>query len=134
MHIKLSNVKAFPTVAISIVLALVLALLGVYAFIPADWLGIAVTVYPNFLIRSIFGIITAFPAIPILYSNIRYDLKTLVEQKMPKLRPYMFWMSVTYFYLTALRILYAGPFPPIWLLYLALGIISTIIWLTNRYF
>jgi hypothetical protein len=136
MHIKIGNIKAFPTVAISIILALVLVLFGIYVMIPADWLGVSVTAsaYPNLIIRSVFGIITAAPAMPILYCNVRYDMKTLVETKLPKLRPYIFWMAVTYFYLTALRILYAGFFPPIWLVYLALGLISTTIWLTNRYY
>ncbi len=130
----MSNIKAFPTVAISLILALTLCLFGVYVIIPSDWLGLAVTsAYPSILVRSIFGVLMALPAVPIIYCNVRYDLKTLVKTKLKKIRPYVFWMAVTYFYLTALRILIAGLFPPIWLVYLALGLISIVIWLANKY-
>lgn len=133
MRLSLSNIKAFPIVAISIVLALTLLLFGVYVCIPADWLGITTSAYPNAIVRSIFGFITAFPALPVLYYNIRYNLVTLVKKKWKRVRPYIFWMAVTYFYLCTLRILYLGLFPPLWLLYLALGFVSTIIWFSNRY-
>lgn len=134
MQLKLSNVKAFPAIAVSIILALTLLLFGVYIIIPSQWLGLAVgSVYPNWITRSIFGIFMAAPAIPILYCNIRYDLKTLVKEKMHKLRPYMFWMGVTWVYLCILRILIAGFFPPIFLVYLALAAISFVVWLSNKY-
>jgi hypothetical protein len=134
MQLKLSNIKAFPAVAVSVVLAVTLCLFGIYVIIPSDWLGLAVgTAYPNLTVRSIFGLFMAYPALPILYCNIRYDLKTLVTEKMYKLRPYLFWMGVTYIYMCALRILIVGFLPPIFLLYLALAIISFIIWLSNKY-
>lgn len=134
MRLNLSNIKAFPTVAISLLLALTLCFFGIYVIIPTDWLGLpTTTVYPNLIVRSIFGIFMALPAIPIIYCNIKYSLKTLVKTKLKKIRPYVFWMAVTYFYLTTLRILIVGLFPPIWLLYLTLGLISMIIWFANKY-
>jgi hypothetical protein len=134
MQIRFSNVKAFPTVAISILLALGLLIFGIYVIIPPTWLGLSIkTAYPNIIIRTIFGTLMASPAIPILYCNIKYDLKTLVTYKLKRLRPFVFWMGVTYLYLCVLRIMIAGVFPPIWLLYLVLGIISLVIWLANKY-
>ena len=134
MQLRLSNIKAFPAIAISIILAVTLLLFGIYVIIPADLLGLPVTTaYPNLIVRSIFGIFMSAPAIPILYCNIRYDLKTLVTEKMHKLRPYMFWMGVTWIYLCILRILIAGLLPPIFLVYLALAAISFVVWLSNRY-
>lgn len=134
MQLRLSNIKAFPAIAVSIILAITLLLFGVYVIIPSEWLGLAVTnAYPNLIARSIFGIFMSAPAVPILYCNIRYDLKTLVTEKMQKLRPYMFWMGVTWIYVCILRILIAGFFPPIFLVYLALAAISFVVWLSNRY-
>lgn len=134
MQIRLSNIKAFPAIAVSIILALTLLVFGVYVIIPSSLLGLAATsAYPNIAVRSLFGIFMAYPAIPILYCNFRYDLKTLIKDKMPKLRPYMFWMGVTYTYICILRVLIAGFFPPIFLLYLALAAISFVVWLSNKY-
>jgi uncharacterized membrane protein YfcA len=134
MQVRLDNIKAFPAIAVSVILAFTLLLFGIYVMIPTDLLGLAISkAYPNIFVRSIFGIFMAFPAIPILYCNIKYDIKTLVKDKMPKLRPYIFWMGVTYGYMCALRILIAGVFPPIFLLYLTLSAISFVVWLSNRY-
>ncbi len=119
-----------PLVAISLILSVVLILFGIYVIIPGDWLGIIVTsVYPNQLIRSGFGLLMMAPAIPIIYWNIKYDLKTYLDRKHKQKRPFLFWMGVTYFYLTALRIIVIGVFPPLWLLYLALGLIAMILWM-----
>jgi hypothetical protein len=134
IRLKLSNIKSFPAVAISIVLAFTLCLFGIYVIIPSDWLGIPVTTaYPNLTVRSIFGIFMSYPGLRILYAHIRYDLKSLVKEEMQKLRPYIFWMGVTYTYMCALRILIVGIFPPIFLLYLALAVITFIVWFSNRY-
>ena len=134
MQLKLSNIKAFPALAVSIILALTLLLFGVYVIIPADWLSLPISkAYPNILVRSIAGVFMAFPAIMILYYNIRYDLKTLLTKKVDKLRPYIYWMGVTYGYMSILRILIAGVFPPIFLLYLTLAVITFVIWLSNKY-
>lgn len=134
MQLRLSNIKAFPAIAIIVILALTLCLLGIYVIIPPELLGVAGnTTYPSIIVRSIFGMFMAYPAVVILYANVRYNLKTLIKERMPKLRPYIFWMGVTYAYLTILRILIAGLFPPIFLAYMALAIISFIVWLSNRY-
>lgn len=134
MQLRLSNIKAFPAIAISIILALTLLLFGIYVIIPSDWLGLAIgTAYPNVIVRSVFGIFMAAPAIAILYYNVRYDIRTLVKYKVDKIRPYVFWMGVTYVYMCILRILIVGLFPPLFLLYLSLAAISFVVWLSNRY-
>lgn len=134
MQVKFSNIKTFPTVAISILLALTLLAFGIYVIIPPDWLGLTLTTpYPNIVIRSAFGALMSAPAIPILYCNIKYDLKTLVTTKLKKLSPYMFWMGVTYIYLCALRITVAGVFPPLWILHAVAALITLIIWMANKY-
>lgn len=134
MQLKLSNIKAFPAIAVSIILALTLLFFGVYVMLPVDLLGLPISAaYPNLIVRSIAGMFMAYPAIPIIYCNIKYDLKTLVSEKMQKLRPYMFWMGVTYGYMCILRILIMGFLPPLFLLYLALAAISFVVWLSNKY-
>lgn len=128
--LKASNIRMSPLTAISLVLSIVLILFGIYVIIPADWLGIVVTsVYPSQLVRSLFGGLMMAPAIPILYWNIKYDLNTYLDKKHKQKRPYLFWMGVTYFYLAALRIAVIGLFPPIALLYIALGLITMILWM-----
>lgn len=134
MQLRLSDIRAFPVVAITLVLAVVLLLFGVYLIIPSNWLGLALsTAYPDVIGRSIFGLLTSAPAVPIIYCNIKYDLKTLIKDKYKKLRPYVFWMGVTWLYLCVLRIVVAGWFPPIFLIYLALALVSFIIWFSNKY-
>jgi hypothetical protein len=130
MHLKLYNVKTQPAIAITVILALILLTFGIYVIIPPAWLGlVANAAYADQLVRSVFGIFMCVPAIPILYKNIKYDLRTYVTKKAHTDRPFLFWMGVTYFYLCALRIIAVGIFPPVWIAYIALGLISMVLWL-----
>lgn len=127
LQVKMANVRQYPTIAISIVGALTLSILAIYSMIPADWLA-AEGAFPHQWVRSLFGIIMMLPAIPILYWNIKDDLSTYLLKEGRTRKP-LFWMGVSFFYLAAYRALWAGLFPPLWLLYLAEGLIIMIVWM-----
>jgi hypothetical protein len=134
MQLRLSDVRAFPLVAITVLMAIVLCLFGIYVIIPPTWWGLDLkTSYPSIIGRSIFGVLTAYPAIMILYYNVRYSLHDLIKNKYKRIRPYIFWMGVVWSYITILRIIGSGWLPPVFLIYLAMAVISFIIWFSNKY-
>lgn len=130
MQVKLSNIRGYPTVAITIVAAIILVVLGIYSMIPAAVFGgVAVGVaYPITWVRIVAGLLIMLPALPILYWNIKDDLSTYLLKE-NRTRKWLFWMGVTYFYLTMYRMLWAGLFPPLWVLYLGFGLVIMIIWM-----
>lgn len=128
--LKLTHVRSFPTIATSIVSSLVLIVLGIYSMIPPEVFGgeAVDSAYPAFWIRVVFGFLIMAPATPILYWNIKDDLSTYILKE-ARTRKFLFWMGCTYFYLTAFRVLWAGLFPPLWVLYLGFGLVTMIIWM-----
>lgn len=129
-YLTAQSIKDHPTVAITIVAAIILVLFGIYSMIPAAIFGGAAvaSAYPLEWLRALLGLFIMAPAIPIIYWNMKDKLDDyLIKQH--RTRKYIFWMGVTYFYLTIFRILWAGFFPPIWLIYLGFGVVMMIIWM-----
>lgn len=132
-QVRLDDIRTWPTVAISIVLSMVLILFGIYIMIPAEWLSVVVTsVYPSQLVRMFFGLLLMAPGLMVMYLNIKYDLRVYIKEKRTKSTVALFWMGISFLYLCALRIIVIGVFPPIWLLYLALGLITMILWMEGK--
>jgi hypothetical protein len=122
----LNYIKTNPTIVITGILAALLIILGIYSIIPASIIGAAT--FTTNAIRFIFGIFILIPALPVLYWIIR-DKREEYEMKQSRTRPYLFWMGVTFFYLTVFRLLAYGLFPPVGVLYLGCGLITMVIWL-----
>lgn len=122
----LKYIKTNPTVPTTMFLALGLLVLGIYSLFPVEWFG--ATTATNNLVRLIFGIFILMPTTPLLFWMIK-DSRFEYLDKQKRTRPYLFWMGVTYFYLTVFRILAYGFFPPVFILYLVCGLITMTIWL-----
>jgi len=125
----LNYMRSNPTVIITAFLAVGLVVLGLYSMIPVEWLG--ATTATNNTIRLIFGTFILLPSAPILFWMIKYSRQEYLERE-KRTRPFLFWMGVTYFYLTVFRILAYGFFPPVAILYLICGLITMTIWLGVR--
>lgn len=124
----LKYIRTNPTVLITMVLALTLVVLGLYSIFPAEWFGASSAVINP--VRLIFGLFIMTPSLPVLFWMLKNKKSYIEHQK--KVKPFLFWMGVTYFYLTAFRILAYGLFPPVAILYLACGVITMSIWLGVR--
>jgi len=118
-------VGKYPMELIEILLAIFLLLFGLYVMIPQELLS-AASVYQHNLVKFIFGALMSAPAISLLYHRISVDMESYIYIKQKKRRKALFWISVTWFYLTALRILIQPLLPPIFLTLLGLSLISFI--------
>ncbi len=122
----LKYIRTYPLSIIMAWLSIGLVVLGIYSMFPAEWFGV-VSVADN-LTRFISGCFILAPSVPILYWFIK-DKREVFIQKEPRTRPFLFWMGVTYFYLSIFRTLAYGLFPPVGILYLVCGLITMTIWL-----
>lgn len=114
-----------PLELIEILLAVFLLLFGLYVMIPQELLSTA-SVYGHNLIKFIFGALMSAPAVFLLYHRISVDMDSYIYIKQKKRRKALFWISVTWFYMTMLRMLVQPLLPPIFLALLGLSLVSFI--------
>lgn len=114
-----------PMELIEILLAVFLLLFGLYVMVPQEFLS-AASVYEHNIIKFIFGALMSAPAISLLYHRFSGDMESYIYIKQKKRRKALFWISVTWFYLTMLRMLVQPLLPPIFLALLGLSLISFI--------
>lgn len=112
-----------PMEIIEMLLALFLFLFGLYVMIPQEFLPTA-SVYQNNLVKMIFGGLMAAPAVSLLYQRFSGDMESYIYIKQKKRRKALFWISVTWFYMTILRIMVQPLLPPIFLAFLGLSLVS----------
>lgn len=118
-------VGRYPMEMIEILLATFLLLFGLYVMIPQEFLS-TTSVYQNNLVKMIFGCFMAAPAVALLSRRISGDMESYIYIKQKKRRKALFWISVTWFYMTILRILVQPILPPIFLAFLGLSLVSFI--------
>jgi len=114
-----------PMETIEMLLAFFLLLFGLYVMTPQEYLATA-SVYQNNIAKFIFGGLMAAPAISLLYQRFSGDMESYIYIKQKKRRKALFWISVTWFYMTILRMLVQPLLPPIWLAFLAIALIAVI--------
>lgn len=114
-----------PMEMIEMLLAIFLFLFGLYVMIPQEFLP-TTSVYQNNLVKMIFGGLMAAPAVSLLYQRFSGDMESYIYIKQKKRRKALFWISVTWFYMTILRMLVQPLLPPIFLAFLGLSLISII--------
>ncbi len=115
----------YPMELIEILLAIFLLLFGLYVMVPQEFLPSA-SVYQNNAVKLAFGALMSAPAISLLYHRFSVDTESYIYIKQKKRRKALFWISVTWFYLTMLRMLVQPLLPPIFLALLGLSLISFI--------
>lgn len=114
-----------PMETIEMLLAFFLFLFGLYVMTPQEFLATA-SVYQNNIAKFIFGAFMAAPAISLLYQRFSGDMESYIYIKQKKRRKALFWISITWFYMTILRMLVQPLLPPIWLAFLAIALIAII--------
>lgn len=112
-----------PMEMIEMLLAFFLFLFGLYVMIPQEFLS-TTSVYQNNLVKMIFGGLMAAPAVSLLYQRLSGDMESYIYIKQKKRRKALFWISVTWFYMTVLRIMVQPLLPPIFLAFLGLSLVS----------
>lgn len=104
-------------------LAVFLLLFGLYVMIPQEFLSTA-SVYQNNIAKFIFGGLMAAPAVSLLYHRFSVDMESYIYIKQKKRRKALFWISITWLYMTILRMLVQPLLPPIFLAFLGLSLVS----------
>lgn len=114
-----------PMETIEMLLAIFLLLFGLYVMTPQELLPTA-SVYKHDLVKLIFGAFMAAPAAALLYHRFSGDIESYIYIKQNKRRKALFWISVTWFYMTVLRILVSPLLPPLFLTFLGLSLVSLV--------
>jgi hypothetical protein len=122
-----SHLRKYPLETITFVIAVVLITFGILNFIPLNVFGLSTSAYGNELGRMIFGLLFFIPAAAILYFFKDGLFNYRLRNKRTKV--FLFWAMLDFFFLSALRIIYIGVFPPIWVVYLGLGWICISLWM-----
>jgi hypothetical protein len=112
-----------PMEMLEMLLAIFLFLFGLYVMIPQELLSTA-SVYQHNIAKFIFGGLMAAPAIALLYHRFSVDMESYIYIKQKKRRKALFWISITWLYMTILRMLVQPLLPPIFLAFLGLSLIS----------
>lgn len=112
-----------PMEIIEILLAIFLFLFGLYVMVPQELLPTA-SVYKHNIAKFIFGVLMATPAVSLLYHRFSVDMESYIYIKQKKRRKALFWISITWLYMTILRMLVQPLLPPIFLAFLGLSLVS----------
>ncbi len=112
-----------PMETIEMLLAIFLFLFGLYVMVPQEFLPTA-SVYGHNVVKFIFGALMAAPAASLLYQRFSGDMESYIYIKQNKRRKALFWISVTWFYMTMLRMLVSPLLPPLFLAFLGLSLVS----------
>ena len=113
----------YPMEIVEILLAIFLLLFGLYVMIPQEFLP-GTSVYQNDLVKIIFGGLMSSPAVYLLNQRISVDMESYIYIKQKKRRKALFWIFITWFHITILRMLVQPLLPPLFLAFLALSLIS----------
>ena len=130
--LKITNhIAKNPIEYVEFILAIGLVIFGLYAASPFYVVTSSSTlsmVFDHQTYRIITGVILTLPGIPVVYWQLRHSIADYVRRQKQR-KNYIFYMSLCYFYLTALRLVTIGITPVIWLFTLALSIIAVILYL-----
>jgi len=122
----LSFIRKHPMEVIELISAIGLLLFGIYLIIPLELLGTVSTSYQLSWLRSLFGILTALPAGRLIYLKLSSSTDEFIYYRQSNRRKALFWISFTWLYMSALRILSIAFLPPLFLLYLLLSLITIV--------
>lgn len=120
------SVRSNPVEAVEMLLATCILVVGAYTMIPSQWFGLE-SAYPVYAARFIAGLVMAAPGM-ILLAVRGQGLKDYLRQTRIR-RIGLFAIAVTFIYVSVLRSIAVSWFPPIFLLYLTLGLIAGVCYL-----
>jgi|SRR6185436_11316413 len=122
----LSSIRKHPMEAIELISGTGLLLFAIYIITPLEWLGITSPTYKLSWLRSLFGILTAAPAVRLLYIRLTSSSDEFIYYRQNNRRKALFWISFAWFYMFFLRLLAAAFLPPLSLLFLLLSLITIV--------
>lgn len=122
----LSSIRKHPMEVIELISAIGLLLFALYLIIPIEWLGVSFSAYQYSWLRSLFGVLTAIPAVRLLYLKFTSSTDEFVYYRQINRKRALFWISFTWFYMCVLRILSVAFLPPLFLLFLLLSLITIV--------
>jgi len=120
------TVRAFPLEIIEVVLAFVLLIMALYTAIPAEWVGVP-SVYPLYVGKLAGAVVMGIPALTILFQRSR-GIENYVEKTKSRKRA-LLGMAMMFVYIAVLRVIVIAWFPPIFVLYLGMGVIAAVCYL-----
>lgn len=120
------TLRMYPMQAIEVVLAVCLIIFGIYSAIPNEWLG-TTTIYPAYIGKLLGGLSMLIPGVALVVLRCRGTAKYLTMLKQRKFL--MMWLFIDYLYIGILRAWFVALFPPIFVLYIMLGVIAGICYL-----
>lgn len=122
----LSYVRKHPMETIEMFSAVFLLLFAIYVMIPLEWLPAVSTAYQYSWLRSSFGVLMALPAIRLIYVKFTASTDDFIYYRQEKRRKALFWISMTWLYMAALRLLSTAILPPLFLLFLLISLITLV--------
>lgn len=122
-------VGKYPMEMIELLSAVFLLLFALYAMVPVEFLPQTHTMstYPNDLVRMIFGAMMAAPSVSLLVQRCTSDsIDDYIYLKQRSRRKTLFWIAFTWFYIGALRAVAIAVFPPIFIAFLLISLITVV--------
>lgn len=122
--LALVYVGKHPMEMIELLSASFLLMFAMYTLIPIEVL--TATAYDNNLVKLIFGIAMATPALALIFARFSGSMEHYIYHKQRLRRKALFWIAFTWFYISVLRAVAIAVFPPIFLAFLLPSLITVI--------
>jgi hypothetical protein len=120
------SLRTYPMQAIEVALASCLIIFGIYNMIPSEWLNVT-TVYPAYAGKLIGGLSMLIPGVALVGIRSKGIMHYLRAVKYRK--TLLMWLFIDYLYIGILRAWFISLFPPVFVLYIVLGVIAGICYL-----
>lgn len=108
--------------AVEVVIVFAMLVFAVITLLPIELLPTS-SAYDSNLIKIPFGILLLFPSLTILWLRIQKNIHDYIFTYHRRRKQCLFYITIGWFYLTVLRAT-IGWFPPFYILYGSLGIIT----------
>lgn len=119
-------VGKYPMEVIEMLSATFLLLFAMYTLMPTELVPTP-SAYDNNLVKLIFGIAMATPAVALLvHAFTSKSMDDFVYIKQRSRRKALFWVSLTWFHIAILRAVAIAVFPPIFLAFLLASLITIV--------
>lgn len=122
----MSNIRNHPLESIEVLVAFCMLFMGIYTIIPSEWLHVT-SAYPTYASKITGGVVMITPSIILVIHRTKGIINYLGRPSMRK--NVLFLLSIMYVYIAVLRMATLAFFPPIFILYLVLGLISAVLYL-----
>ena len=123
-----NGLKNNPLESIELIIAIVTLAFAIYTGLPEEIRGIS-SAYDHNAVRIIFASIMAYPAVSLITLRVTKSIHDYIYTYPVKRRLSLFMLSMTWIFISLLRIVVVSFLPPIWIAYLAFAIISYVCYL-----